>query len=243
LNHKLNDQKDATFPNQYVYCLPNSPELSSYSNGCQGGIPSDVFITALDTKNVETMLNTDSNLIFNQNVTSCGNAPAQYGLSNKTLEAIGIIGLYYEDANLSVPSFQYFSLEQIRKLNQTQNGKTFGLFNYQMTDLRIPTEQQITTIKYLLSTIGPMVIGINADVPEFKSYRSGNLSLSSGRPDHAVLLYGYGKNNGEDVWFVQNSWGVSKWGENGFVNARISNSYITLITGIVLNKDKNLLKL
>jgi C1A family cysteine protease len=244
LNHKLNEQKDITFPNQYVYCLPNSPELSTYSKGCQGGIPSDVFLTVLDTKNVETMINTDSNLIFNQNLSSCGRAPTQYGLSNKQLVISGIVGLYYEDTNLSVPSFQYFSLDQIRKLSvQTQNGKTFGLFNYQMTDLRIPTSQQISTIKYLLNTIGPMVIGINADVPEFKSYRSGNLSLSSGNPDHAVLLYGYGKNNGEEVWFVQNSWGISKWGENGFVNARISNSYITLITGIVSEKDKESLRL
>ncbi|MQL82686.1 hypothetical protein Taro_015160 [Colocasia esculenta] len=33
---------------------------------------------------------------------------------------------------------------------------------------------------------------------------------------HAVLLIGYGRENGQDCWLIKNTFGVY-WGENGFV--------------------------
>jgi KDEL-tailed cysteine endopeptidase len=48
-------------------------------------------------------------------------------------------------------------------------------------------------------------------------YQSGILSGDCGTSvDHAVLLIGYGTDNGTPYWLVKNSWGTS-WGEGGYV--------------------------
>merc|ERR1711941_248178 len=58
--------------------------------------------------------------------------------------------------------------------------------------------------------VGPISIAIDANHASFQQY------CSSTRLDHAVLLVGYGTENGEDYLLVKNSWGTT-WGDNGYI--------------------------
>lgn len=72
-------------------------------------------------------------------------------------------------------------------------------------------------LKY--TTITSLAVGIKADDRQFQMYKSGVLSYecdsSVNSIDHAVVIEGYGTENGKDYWLVRNSWG--QWGENGYV--------------------------
>jgi len=66
-----------------------------------------------------------------------------------------------------------------------------------------------------LATNGPIAIGAYA-IP-WKQYKSGILtSCGSGDVDHAILIVGYGTENGQDYWTIKNSWGKS-YGEAGYI--------------------------
>lgn len=68
----------------------------------------------------------------------------------------------------------------------------------------------------------PLNLSIYASAPSFRSYSSGILDdLTCGNQhNHAVLLVGWGIDQGVEYWTVKNSWG-SDWGENGFIRMAI----------------------
>ena len=68
-----------------------------------------------------------------------------------------------------------------------------------------------------LDSIGPLSIALNANI--LQSYSSGiiNSASCSKSINHAVLLVGYGTDNGFDYWIAKNSWGPI-WGSfNDFI--------------------------
>ena len=67
----------------------------------------------------------------------------------------------------------------------------------------------------------PIAIAINAIQQSFQFYTSGvyddeSCPNSQSDLDHAVLVVGYGSEDGSDYWLVKNSWGTS-WGDEGYI--------------------------
>ncbi|KAK3101998.1 hypothetical protein FSP39_008009 [Pinctada imbricata] len=66
---------------------------------------------------------------------------------------------------------------------------------------------------------GPVMAVIDASHASFQMYKSGIYYEPACNPpklDHAVLVVGYGSENGHDYWIVKNSWGVN-WGDKGYI--------------------------
>ena len=73
------------------------------------------------------------------------------------------------------------------------------------------------TLQALVANHGAVLTGVAA-AGAFSQYRGGIFSgcSSSAQPDHAVVVVGYGSENGVDYWLVKNSWGTG-WGEHGYI--------------------------
>ena len=95
-------------------------------------------------------------------------------------------------------------------------------------------------LKAAVATVGPISIAIDASHSSFQHAGHGKafsfqcylvisfakLNLLSGiyyepycdsiKVDHAVLVVGYGTENGQDYWLVKNSWS-EHWGDQGYI--------------------------
>jgi len=68
-----------------------------------------------------------------------------------------------------------------------------------------------------VATIGPIAISVDAST--WHAYSSGvynGCNQVNPEIDHAVVLVGYGSENGQNYWLVRNSWSAS-WGEAGYI--------------------------
>ncbi|KAJ3648358.1 hypothetical protein Zmor_020168 [Zophobas morio] len=78
-----------------------------------------------------------------------------------------------------------------------------------------PYEQ---VLQYYVATHGPVSVAI--DVEDDFVYYSGGVYYNEWCSDywlnHAVVVVGYGTENGQDYWLVKNSWG-SDWGLDGYI--------------------------
>ncbi|XP_072449859.1 procathepsin L-like [Chiloscyllium punctatum] len=65
---------------------------------------------------------------------------------------------------------------------------------------------------------GPIAVSLNAHPRSFHLYKQGVYSdpECTQRRGHAVLVVGFGRENGINYWLVKNSWGT-RWGEKGYI--------------------------
>eukprot|EP00937_MAST-01D_sp_MAST-1D-sp2_P003745 g3745.t1 len=69
-----------------------------------------------------------------------------------------------------------------------------------------------------LPKVGPMVLGIDATGANMQQYKGGIAKPSCEKDptlNHAVLVVGYGTEDGVDYWKIKNQWGED-WGEDGY---------------------------
>ena len=72
-------------------------------------------------------------------------------------------------------------------------------------------------MKGLVYRYGAVATHIYASDSGFGNYASGVFNgCTSNSINHAVVVVGYGTENGNDYWLVKNSWG-SNWGDNGYI--------------------------
>ncbi|XP_017125121.1 procathepsin L [Drosophila elegans] len=72
-------------------------------------------------------------------------------------------------------------------------------------------------LKKVVATLGPVACSVNG-LETLKNYEGGiynDNECNQGEPNHAILVVGYGSENGQDYWIVKNSWDDT-WGEKGY---------------------------
>ena len=72
----------------------------------------------------------------------------------------------------------------------------------------------------------PVAVSIDASESSFNFYSGGVYDeprCSSSYHNHAVLVVGYGTEDGKDYWLVKNSWGPA-WGESGYIKMTRDNT-------------------
>ncbi|KAJ8726656.1 hypothetical protein PYW07_001354 [Mythimna separata] len=101
---------------------------------------------------------------------------------------------------------------------------TPGKAAVRLTDCNLYNLRSQEKLKQLLYHNGPISIGVQAS--SFQGYHGGIMSdehCNSGDVNHAVLLVGYGTENGRPFWTVKNSWGTS-FGEHGYIRIQRGDS-------------------
>uniref|UniRef100_A0A6N2KT67 Uncharacterized protein n=1 Tax=Salix viminalis TaxID=40686 RepID=A0A6N2KT67_SALVM len=88
--------------------------------------------------------------------------------------------------------------------------------------------------KQLLQAVAaqPVSVGICGSERAFQMYSKGIFTgPCSTSLDHAVLIVGYGSENGVDYWIVKNSWGTS-WGMSGYMHMQRNSGNSQGVCGI-----------
>jgi hypothetical protein len=88
----------------------------------------------------------------------------------------------------------------------------------------------------LLQQNGPCVMGMAADGPYKEMFRDLGKGIfdvpetAKYQCNHAVLLVGFGTENGKDYWLIKNSWGAN-WGQNGFFKMARNKNMCNMMSG------------
>ena len=125
---------------------------------------------------------------------------------------------YFENHYVcELKDYEYFAIdEQCRnKIGCNDDVKSSLIKSYCQVSMNDENE-----LKKAVS-LQPVSVAIEADSTHFRQYHSGIFDYNGCGTDldHAVLVIGYGTENGIDYWIVKNSWGTN-WGEDGYIRIK-----------------------
>ncbi|XP_051991838.1 cathepsin S, ortholog 1 [Xyrauchen texanus] len=149
--------------------------------------------------------------LSSQNLMDCSVSLGNHGCKGGYLSR----AFLYVIQNKGIDSNSYYPYEH--KQGECRYSVT-GRAGY-CSGFKIVQHHNEAALQQAVANIGPVSVGINAKLASFQRYRSGiynDPKCSSKLVNHAVLVVGYGSENGQDYWLVKNSWGTA-WGEKGFI--------------------------
>ncbi|XP_010448692.1 PREDICTED: probable cysteine protease RDL6 [Camelina sativa] len=129
------------------------------------------------------------------------------------------------DSELDYP---YQAVQGYCSRKQSTSNKIITINSYE----DVPANDEISLQKAVAHQ--PVSVGVDKKSQEFMLYKSGIFTGPCGTDlDHAVVIVGYGSENGQDYWIVRNSWGTV-WGEAGY--AKIARNFVnpTGLCGIAM---------
>ncbi|VDO40379.1 unnamed protein product [Onchocerca flexuosa] len=143
-----------------------------------------------------------------QNIVDCSRNYGNKGCTSGTVHASFDFAKEYGIAQES--KYPYVETEQRCKWE-----KNIGIVTIE--DYAVLAKGDELALKHAVAKHGPIATAIHSSLLSFKVYKSGIYSSSyCRRPNHAVLIVGYGTHRTSgDYWIVKNSWGTD-WGDKGY---------------------------
>ncbi|KAL7721274.1 Cysteine proteinase 3 [Entamoeba marina] len=146
----------------------------------------------------------------------------------------------------SVATYKYIQENGLMDESDYQYTATNGTCSYDKSKTVVTCEGS-TTLKRgsedaLTETVaeGPVVVAIDASKVSFQLYKTGvydEPKCSKYMLSHAVVVIGYGSEDGEDYYLVKNSWGTT-WGDDGYIKmSRNKNNQCGIATSAVVVKN------
>ena len=178
---------------------------------------------------IESHVAISTNKLFDlspQQIAACAPNPSHCGGAGNCQGATAELAFDYVASSAGLleefqyPYVSYYGIEYSCGI-PTQSGSTpkAKISGY----VKLP-ENNARALMYAVATKGPIAVSVDAST--WSGYKSGIFNgCNQSNPDinHAVVLVGYGEEQGQKYWIVRNSWSAS-WGEAGYIRlARFDN--------------------
>lgn len=149
-------------------------------------------------------------LLSEQELVDCSwmyaNLGCSGGLVDNAFKYVRRFGLATED------EYNYYARNRVCKIKYlSSHANTTHITGW--FDVQANNETRLTETLY---NVGPISVAIDASSKEFRFYKSGVFDKCGTSLDHAVLLTGFGVENGNEYYTIKNSWGDS-YGDSGYI--------------------------
>lgn len=174
---------------------------------------------------IESHVALNSGLLFDlspQQITSCTPNPNKCGGNGGCAGATCELAFDYVAGTttgiLQEFQYSYSSYYGNTGVCQVPSGGVATVGGY----VKLP-ENNYTALMNAIATVGPIAISVEAQWGGYEEGVFNGCTDANTDINHAVVLVGYGEQDGQKYWLVRNSWSPS-WGEAGYIKLLRSDS-------------------